>query len=98
MEQYLEGCSNSETGKILKVLSELTDRTGFESALSTIYQALSYGATNADSLRNLYRRLYTDVPEFPPMPLGPVIPALGQMSADLISYDAFLGKEDAIDA
>ncbi len=66
MKQYLMGCSNAETGKILKVLAELTDRTGFESALGTICQALRYGATDADSLRNLHRRLYADCLNSPP--------------------------------
>ena len=59
LQLFLEGCSNSETGK---VLAELTDKTGFESALSTVNQALCYGVSDADSLENLYRRLYADLP------------------------------------
>jgi hypothetical protein len=98
MKQFLEGCSNTETGKILKVLAELTDRTGFESALNTVNQALCYGASDADSLRNLYRRLYADVPELPPMPLGPEIPKVGQMTTNLIAYDVFLKKGGAANA
>lgn len=92
MKQFLEGCSNTETGKVLKVLAELTDRTGFDSAINTINQALSYGASDADSLKNLYRRIYADVPELPPMPLGPEIPDIGQMSSNLVPYDIFLKK------
>ena len=98
MKRYLESCSNSETGKVLKVLAELTDRTGFESALETVTQALCYDATDADSLRNLYRRLYHDVPELPPMPLASGIPDLGQMSTNLVSYDAFLKKGAIVNA
>ena len=98
MKQYLEGCSNSETGKVLKVLAELTDRTGFESALRTVTQALCYDANDADSLRNLYRRLYSDVPELPPMPLGSGIPDLGQMPTNLVSYDTFLKKGGIVNA
>ena len=98
MKQYLEGCSNSEIGKVLKVLAELTDRTGFESALGTVTQALCYDATDADSLRNLYRRLYSDVPELPPMPLGSGIPDLGQMPTNLVSYDTFLKKGGIVSA
>lgn len=90
MKQYLAGCTNTEKGKVLKVLAELTDRTGFDSALNTINQAICYGASDADSLKNLYRRIYADVPELPPMPLGPEIPDIGQMSSSLIPYDAFL--------
>ncbi len=98
MKQFLEGCSNTETGKVLKVLAELTNRTGFDSALNTLNQALCYGASDADSLRNLYRRLYADVPELPPMPLGPEIPKVGQMTTNLIAYDVFLKKEGAANA
>lgn len=92
MKQYLEGCSNTETGKVLKILVELTDRTGFDSALSTVNQALCYGASDADSLKNLYRRIYADVPELPPMPLGSEIPNVGQMTSNLVTYDVFLRK------
>ncbi len=92
MKQFLLNCSNTETGKVLKVLAELTDRTGFDSALNTVNQALFYGASDADSLKNLYRRLYADVPELPPMPLASEIPDVGQMTSNLISYDVFLKK------
>jgi transposase len=96
MKQFLEGCSNAETGKVLKVLAELTDRTGFDSALNTVNQALCYGTSDADSLKNLYRRIYADVPELPPMPLGSDIPDVGQMTSNLIPYDVFLRKGGAL--
>ena len=92
MKQFLEGCSNTETGKVLKVLATLTDRTGFDSALNTVNQALCYGANDSDSLKNLYRRIYADVPELPPMPLGSDIPDVGQMTTNIIDYDVFLKK------
>jgi hypothetical protein len=95
LKQFLEGCTNTETGKVLKVLVELTDRTGFDSALNTVNQALCYGASDADSLKNLYRRIYTDVPELPAMPLGAEIPDVGQMAVNLIEYDTFLKKGGA---
>lgn len=93
MKAYLEGCSPTEVGRVLKVLAELTNRTGFESAVNTVNQALSYDAKDADSLENLYRRLYANVPELPPMPLHPGIPKMKQMSAHLIAYDAFLERK-----
>ena len=92
MKQFLEGCSNTETGKVLKVLEELTLRTGFDSALNTVNQAICYGAADADSLKNLYRRIYADVPELPPMPLSPGIPDMGQMTTNLNDYDVLLGR------
>jgi hypothetical protein len=98
MKHFLESCSNTETGKVLKVLAELTDRTGFESALNTVNQALGYGASDADSLKNLYRRIYADIPELPPMPLGSEIPKVAKMGANLETYDVFLKKGDGANA
>ncbi len=98
MKKFLEGCSHAEAGKVLKVLVELTNRTGFDSALNTIHQALCYGAADADSLKNLYRRIYTDIPELPPMPLSPEIPVVGQMTSNLVTYDKFLKKGGAANA
>jgi hypothetical protein len=90
LKQYIDGCSNTETGKVLKVLVELTNKTGFESALNTVNQALCYGAADADSLLNLYRRLYAELPELPPMPVDSDIPEIEPMATNLGSYDTFL--------
>ena len=98
MKQFLGGCSNYEVGKVLKVLSELTDRTGFDSALQTVAQALSYGASDAESLKSLYRRLYADVPELPPMLANPHLPHVAPMNTNLFAYDAFLKKGESTNA
>ena len=90
MQEYLKECPGTDRGKILKILAELTKRTGFESALSTIDQAIAYRVMDADSLQNLYRRLYADVPELPPITMHSEIPQLQQMSADLAAYDRCL--------
>ena len=89
-------CSSADRGSILKVLAELTDRTGFDSALQTINQALLYQVTDPDSLKNLYRRLYSDVPEMPPLPQQSGIPNVAQMPADLSAYDRLLKKGGAV--
>lgn len=90
MQRYLDSCQNSERGQILKVLSELTDRTGFDSALNTVNQAVTYQATNADSLESLYRRLYSDVPELPPLPSTSSMPKVVPIRPNLTDYDAAL--------
>ena len=69
---------------------ELTNYTGFECALNTVNQALCYGAADADSLLNLYRRLYAELPELPPMPVDSDIPEIEPMATNLGSYDTFL--------
>lgn len=90
MKQYLDQCSNTDTGKILKVLSDLTDRTGFDSALSTVEEALRHDVHDTESLKNLYRRTYAGIPELPPISLGSDLPKLNQMSANLAAYDELL--------
>ncbi len=90
MQDYLQKCQMSERGKILKAINELTRRTGFESAVRTVDKALLYKAVDADSFQNLYRGLYADVPELPPMDMPDGIPKLSQMPADLAAYDRCL--------
>ncbi len=90
MQTYLATCSNSEVGHILKLLSELTDRTGFDSAVNTVDHAITHQVRDADSLSNLYRRLYSDIPELPTMTLHPGIPKITTMQPNLTAYDVLL--------
>jgi len=90
MQDYMKKCSSSDRGKVLKILAEQTMRTGFDSALNTVKQALAYQATDPDSLQNLYRRLYSDVPLLPPLPSQDGVPEIIQMPVDLSAYDAAL--------
>ncbi len=92
MQKYLLLCDHSERGKILKIINELTKRTGFDSVADTVDQALKYQATDPDSLQNLYRSLYSDVPQLPPMRMPDNIPKIGQMPAKLEDYDDLLKK------
>ena len=92
MRRFMDTCSNADRGQVLKALSELTERTGFDSALRTVDEAITMQVNDPDSLKNLYRRLYTDVPVLQPLessidrPLGRIIP----MHNDLSICDAAL--------
>nr|MCR4833317.1 IS21 family transposase [Butyrivibrio sp.] len=92
MQEYVRNCSSTDRGKILKVLAEQTERTGFESAVNTVEQALMYQAIDPDSLQNLYRRLYSDVPVLPPLPSQESVPGIIQMPVNLSAYDMALKK------
>lgn len=74
MQQYMDTCAGSERGKVLKVLAELTEKTGFESAVKTVDTAIAYHATDPDSLKNLYNRTYSDVPQLPELAADANIP------------------------
>lgn len=100
MQMYIDSCKSSDRGRILKVLSELTDRTGFESALLTVNEAIKYQTNDPDSLQNLYNRIYSDVPLLPPLqediniPNAKIIP----FRNDLTALDAALRKGGARNA
>lgn len=97
MQIYLDGCESSERGKILKVLTELTERSGFDSALNTVNEAIRYRAMDPDSLQNLYRRTYMDVPPLPAMKEQEGIPVMKviHFPNDLAGLDAALTKGGA---
>ena len=92
MRYFMDHCENAERGKVLKTLAELTERNGFDSALTTVDEAIRLQARDAESLKNLHRRLFSDVPQLPPLdskmdiPLGKVI----LFRNDLASYDRAL--------
>jgi hypothetical protein len=92
LKTYLEKCSRSDKGKVLRVIASLTERNGFEGALTTVDQALKYAATDGDSLINLHNRIFGQFPDLAPMSLAGNIPQLTQVTADLTAYDARLGK------
>jgi hypothetical protein len=94
MQIYMDNCESKERGRVLKVLAELTERTGFASAVRTVDEAVRLNATDPDSLQSLYRRTYADVPLLPPLenkvllPQQKVIP----FRNDLKMLDAALKK------
>lgn len=91
MQKYMDSCANADRGKILKVLSELTERSGFDSALNTVNEAISYSAIDPDSLKNLYLRIYSNVPVLPPLKEDEAIP-----KQKVVPFDNDLSRLDAV--
>lgn len=94
MRLYMDNCESRDRGKILKVLAELTERSGFDSALNTVNTAILHKATDPDSLMNLYRRTYMDVPPLPPLEPDSSVPQMKviQFPSDLETLDAALKR------
>ena len=67
MQEYMDRCETSERGNTLKVLAKLTEQSGFESALRTVDEAIRLNVNDPDSLQNLYRRVYSDIPLLAPL-------------------------------
>jgi len=99
MQQFLDVCDHSDIGHVLKLLSELTDRSGFDSAMHTVEQALCYNTTDTDSLRVLYNRTFADVPVLPPLDdTGEGIPHVKAipMGNDYAAFDGALLRGGAV--
>ena len=92
VQEYMDTCDRSDRGRILKVLSELTDRTGWDSAVQTVEEAIRYQAMDPESLCSLYRRLYSDVPELPALNTSIDLPSskIIRLNTDLSKLDAAL--------
>ena len=95
LQEYLERCSRSDKGKVLRLIAGLTEQNGFENTLTTVEQALKYAATDIDSLLSLHNRMFDQVLEMPPLRLTDSIPRLNPVSPDLAAYDTGLEKAGA---
>lgn len=97
MQVFMDSCESRDRGKILKVLAELTERSGFTSAVNTVDAAIRHKATDPDSLMNLYRRTYMDVPPLPPIEPDETFPQMNVISfpTDLSALDAVLRRGGA---
>ena len=87
VKRYIDGNSGGDVGSIVGMLAEITRRTGWESAVATVAEAVSRQANDPDSLMALHRRLHMNVPELPPIALPLGIPGLVAYSPDLAAYD-----------
>ncbi len=91
MRAYLDRCNKEDKGKILRIIASLTEKSGFEAAVKTIEKALCYDAVDVDSLLNLYRQIYHNIKELPPINTSKNLPKLEQVKPDFSKYDAVLG-------
>lgn len=96
MQHYMDRCESSKRGQMLKVFAELTERTGFSSAVKSVDAALELDAADPDSLKSLYRRIYSDVPVLPPLENNGLFPAqkVIPLRNELDVIDAALKKGD----
>lgn len=97
LQQFMDTCENSERGKILRVLTELTRRSGFESTVHTVNEAARHQARDSESLMTLYNRLYAEVPLLPLLSADSGIPKqkVIPFRNDLTRFDVVLAKGGA---
>lgn len=89
--EYLDKSKGGDISAVVRMIAELTKRSGFEKATATVAQAISHNATDADSLMALHRRLFMDIPELPPL-RHPDLPQLNPLMPDLDRYNLAIGR------
>ena len=87
IQQYLEGCTKRDKGKVLQAIAALTEKSGFERAVETVSAALAYTANDVDSLVNLHSRLHGKVLQLEPVKLSAHVPQLKTYAPNLAAYD-----------
>jgi hypothetical protein len=92
VKQYIAKSSGGDISRIMRMIAELTKKSGWELAVETIGKAIDYQVHDADSLLALHRRLHMNVPELPPIDLPKELPAVPGFTPDLSVYDAFIEK------
>jgi hypothetical protein len=78
---------------VLRAIADLTQKSSFEKAVETVSTALSYGATDMDSLINLHSRLHEKVLQLEPVRLPEYIPKLKRYEPNFMAYDKSLGRQ-----
>ena len=92
LQEFLEQSDRSSKKETLKILAELSEDTGFLSAVEAFLAALERGAKDSDSVLAIFRRLNTESFEFSPVLLPSDIPELPPLKNKALDYDLFLGR------
>lgn len=87
IKEYLEKCTKSDKGKVLKAIASLSENSGFEKALVTVNSALEYEAVDLDSLLTLHNRLHDKVVQLDPLRLPDQVPQVEIFKPNLSDYD-----------
>lgn len=95
VQEYLSGLEKPQQGKVLKVLAILSEKSGFEQAVSSVAEAVRRQVTDIDSLLALHEYLHPvcrpetmDVSQL-------VLPKLPAFSFTASQYDNMLGTKAA---
>lgn len=93
IQNFAKSCTNTQRGNLMRMLSDLTDEGGFDHAVRTLQIGIQFNATDPDSLKTLYRRMYSDIPVLPDIDIsGTKIPQMPHIPAntDLAMLDQAL--------
>lgn len=90
VKDFLETRSRREKGETLRVLSELTDRSDFPSAVQALQQSVELGHSSPDDIKALHARYTDQWAGIDQIRIGVQIPHLDPIRTNTESYDQML--------
>lgn len=92
LKEYLNRCNKTDRGKVLQVVSKISDESSFENAVSTVNEALNYGAADPDSLIMMHTRMNMPELKLSPVEVPSSIPQMDKVVAEISIYQGLLAK------
>jgi hypothetical protein len=90
VKSFLENQTRRERGAALRVLSDLTQESGFSAAVQVFGQSVELGRTTPDDLRALHSRHIDRWKSQQTIVIGPLVPHLDPIQTDTERYDKML--------
>ena len=91
IQSYLDNCTSSQCGQVLKLIAELTASSVFDKAIKTVEAAAFNDAHDQDSLKSLHRRIFSEVLELDPIDASNGILDIAPIvQANITDYDCLL--------
>lgn len=90
VKSFLENQTRRERGAALRVLSDLTQESGFSAAVQVFGQSVELGRTTPDDLRALHSRQIDRWKSPQTIVVGPQVPHLDPIQTDTERYDKML--------
>jgi len=89
---WLDKASSKQQKSVLKILASITSESGFDIAVEALETALSYNATDLDSVMSVYKTLTMNVPRLANVKISSDIPNVCKVDSDIKKYDSFLER------
>jgi hypothetical protein len=90
LQKYLSSLSKRDCGKVLKTISELTEKCSFSKAVEAVRQTLDRGVVDSDSIVTTFNRLLSDEMELPTLNVANTVPTMPETSFYSDEYDELL--------
>jgi hypothetical protein len=93
IRNWLDVVSETEKSSALKMLASMTEESGFDVAVKSLENALSYNANDFESISSVYRSITSKIPKLKPVSLSSDVPELRKVDSDFSKYDRLFGSE-----